>query len=135
MAQGKKKKGGMTMSKEVFKFIGYDWIFLIYTCVFCASIIYDIVCLSVGAADGAFCLGMLGNILSAILHFLLRILLCCMGCCVLFQVQCSENPLCTPILSCISCGLINPEKRRKLRQRRAEIREARQNNEQNWMNA
>jgi hypothetical protein len=84
VAEGKKKKGGMTMSKEVFKFVGYDWIFLIYTCVFCFSIIYDIVCLSVGAADGAFCLGMLGNILSAVLHFFLRVLLCAMTCCVLF---------------------------------------------------
>ncbi len=133
VAQGKKKKGGMNMTKEVFNFIGYDWIFLIYTCVFCASIIYDIVCLSVGAADGAFCLGMLGNIVSPLVHFCLRLLLCLMGCCIIFQVQCSENPCCTPILSCVTCGLINPEKRRKLRERRAEIRDKREKGNTNWM--
>jgi len=133
-AQGKKPKKGMTMTKQVFNFIGYDWIFLGYSIVFCCSMIYDVICLSVGASGmGDPCLAAIGNLLSALIHFALRILLCFMGCCIVFQVQCSENPICTPIMSCITCGMINPEKRRALRRRRQEVREKRENGNAGWM--
>ena len=131
-ARGEKVAGGMDMTKQVFNFVGYDWIFLIYCCIFIVSIIYDIVALSIGSADSSACYARIGNICSFVVHFVLRLLLCLMTVCIMCQVQCSENPLCMPCLSVLTCGMINPEKRRKMRQRRQELREAR-NASSTWM--
>ncbi len=122
----------MEMTKQVFNFIGYDWIFLIYSCVFCISFAYDIAVIIVGALDTTACFARIGNITSGSIHIFLRLLLCCMFCCITCQIQCSENFLCKPFMQCISCGFVNPDKRREMRARRAELRAARQNSP-GWM--
>jgi hypothetical protein len=116
----------MNMTKQVFNFIGYDFIFLFYTCLFCASMIYDVATIVVGSLDKAACYARIGMIVSGCVHLVLRLLLCCMFCCITCQIQCSENILCKPFMYMLSCGFIDPDKRRRMRARRAELRANRQ---------
>jgi hypothetical protein len=106
-AKGLKPPRGGSMAFEIGKFIGYDWIFLIYMFVFCISSVYDIVCIVVGALDKTACFGMIGNIVSGCLHMVLRCLMCCFFCFIACQVNFAENPICKPFLSCLTCGLID----------------------------
>ena len=76
----------MQLTSEVIRFICWDWIFLIYSCVFIISLIYDFVVIGVGASDKTTCLGMVGNITSGVVHLILRFLLCCFFCCIMCQV-------------------------------------------------
>jgi len=98
------------MTGQILKFVGYDWIFLIYSCVFILSIIFDFIALIVGANDKTGCAGMVGNILSFIVHIFLRILICCMLGCIMMQIQCNEIGFMKPIIKIITCGAIDPEK-------------------------
>ena len=113
--QGKRDFGLLT---EVIRFACWDWIFLFYTCVFIASLVYDFVTIGVGASDEGECLGMMGNIASGVVHLVLRFLLCCFFCCIMCQVQCAENPCVRPIMVFLSCGLVKntPGQREKERQ-------------------
>ena len=114
------------MCCAVLGFIGYDWGFLFYSFVFCFSIAFDIVVIVVGAMglqDGS-CLGAIGNLTSGCLHIILRFLLFCMWGCILQQIQCSENPLCRPWVTLLTCGLMNPEKQAHARRQRAERKRA-----------
>jgi len=61
------------MTLQILKFIGYDWIFLIYCFVFLISCVFDLIALIVGASDKTGCAGMVGNILSFIFHLFLRL--------------------------------------------------------------
>ena len=104
------------MMTEIIRFVLWDWVFLIYCCVFFISVVYDCVTIGVGAADKTNCLGMVGNITSGALHFFMRSILLCFFCCICCQMQCSENPVIRPILVFLSCGLIrNDPSQRKQR--------------------
>lgn len=100
-----------TMTLQILKFVGYDWIFLIYSCIFIISIIFDVVALIVGANDKTGCAGMVGNILSFIVHFFIWIMLCCMLSCIFMQIQCNEIGFMKPIIKFLTCGAVDPEKR------------------------
>ena len=103
------------MSTMIVKFICLDWVFLIYNCIFVIWTIFDIVTLIVGAVDGASCGAAIGNIVSACIHLLLRFWLCCTFCCLISQIQLSENPVCSPILWILTRGIVDANKIRKQR--------------------
>jgi len=107
------------MTLQILKFIGYDWIFLIYMFVFLISCIFDIIALIVGANDKTGCAGMVGNILSFVIHLILRLHLCCLLGCIFMQIQCNEIGFMKPIIKFITCGAVNPEKREQERIERA----------------
>ena len=122
-------KRDFTLLTEVCRFIAWDWIFLIYSCVFLVSLVYDFVVIGVGAADDGTCMGMIGNITSGVVHLVLRGLLCCFFCCIVCQMQCSENPFVKPILVFLSCGLVKNTPAERQRKREQHEQADRMNND------
>ena len=113
-----KKVGSVNLLSELIRFVCYDWIFLIYIFVWLTSLAYDIVCIVFGSLEPE-CIAGTSNLISGIYHLVLRSLLFWFFVCVSCQVSCSENACCSPLIALLTCGMIDKEKQRPVRERLA----------------
>lgn len=103
---------------EMIRFICYDWIFLIYIFVWVVSLIFDFASIVIGGIDIG-CLGGVILMVSGIYHLILRSTLIWFFCCICCQVSLSEVAICRPFVAIITCGLIDKESQKDVRERLA----------------